>query len=592
MEYDDIVKKLNELVKKIKNADKHEDIEPNIEIEDENMDYTEQFLLTEELTKSKNNDVEVLKEEFDKIIEDTLKKLEDEKRKVSKEIEYKLSNIEDYNEIYLLGNLQEKFNTIDSQINGINEIKGELDTPSKKSGEKTEISNKEANKEQIEEIKRKIIDIEISNKEANKEQIEEIKRKIIDIEISKLRKRKEEIEEEIASNSDENDYMAQYMFGNLQAELHEIDKQISVLESGNFTKQLIDRAVTEISELKQEKSKLEAKINSIDENDLNGIYLSGEQQYRINEINEINERLKILSVFNEDTYSLKEEQDDEKKEHKSKQTSEITSSFTKNENEGSTLQLIKSITCTIMDGRVKYILKGLNDKGKLESYISEIGDNSPIRQDEEDFLRKKYGLSDFDIKNIDPAIISILGIKTGLFQQYIKNITNIIDGNENDINIMYDLEKISDAKKETPKDKIRQLKKIAKINSKNGIAEYIKPKSRIKAFFEKLTRKALNSASKQHENEDETVEMLRQLSTEDGFDINQFYKDIERICEKLTSKRKEELNKIYSTNQAKVFREGFRVPKVLERISQKALNITNTKEEKEKHGMKEEQNEK
>lgn len=567
MEYDDIVKKLNELVKKIKNADKHEDIEPNIEIEDENMDYTEQFLLTEELTKSKNNDVEVLKEEFDKIIEDTLKKLEDEKRKVSKEIEYKLSNIEDYNEIYLLGNLQEKFNTIDSQINGINEIKGELDTPSKKSGEKTEISNKEANKEQIEEIKRKIIDIEIS----------------------KLRKRKEEIEEEIASNSDENDYMAQYMFGNLQAELHEIDKQISVLESGNFTKQLIDRAVTEISELKQEKSKLEAKINSIDENDLNGIYLSGEQQYRINEINE---RLKILSVFNEDTYSLKEEQDDEKKEHKSKQTSEITSSFTKNENEGSTLQLIKSITCTIMDGRVKYILKGLNDKGKLESYISEIGDNSPIRQDEEDFLRKKYGLSDFDIKNIDPAIISILGIKTGLFQQYIKNITNIIDGNENDINIMYDLEKISDAKKETPKDKIRQLKKIAKINSKNGIAEYIKPKSRIKAFFEKFTRKALNSASKQHENEDETVEMLRQLSTEDGFDINQFYKDIERNGEKLTSKRKEELNKIYSTNQAKVFREGFRVPKVLERISQKALNITNTKEEKEKHGMKEEQNEK
>lgn len=567
MEYDDIVKKLNELVKKIKNADKHEDIEPNIEIEDENMDYTEQFLLTEELTKSKNNDVEVLKEEFDKIIEDTLKKLEDEKRKVSKEIEYKLSNIEDYNEIYLLGNLQEKFNTIDSQINGINEIKGELDTPSKKSGEKTEISNKEANKEQIEEIKRKIIDIEIS----------------------KLRKRKEEIEEEIASNSDENDYMAQYMFGNLQAELHEIDKQISVLESGNFTKQLIDRAVTEISELKQEKSKLEAKINSIDENDLNGIYLPGEQQYRINEINE---RLKILSVFNEDTYRLKEEQDDEKKEHKSKQTSEITSSFTKNENEGSTLQLIKSITCTIMDGRVKYILKGLNDKGKLESYISEIGDNSPIRQDEEDFLRKKYGLSDFDIKNIDPAIISILGIKTGLFQQYIKNITNIIDGNENDINIMYDLEKISDAKKETPKDKIRQLKKIAKINSKNGIAEYIKPKSRIKAFFEKFTRKALNSASKQHENEDETVEMLRQLSTEDGFDINQFYKDIERNGEKLTSKRKEELNKIYSTNQAKVFREGFRVPKVLERISQKALNITNTKEEKEKHGMKEEQNEK
>ena len=122
MEYNDVVKKLNELIEKIKIAEEKADKEPEIEIEDENMDYTEQFLKTEEITKANANTPEKLKEEFDKTVEDSLKQFETEKSKLEKEIEDKISNTEDYNSIYLVGELQTKVSTLTEQINNIKEI--------------------------------------------------------------------------------------------------------------------------------------------------------------------------------------------------------------------------------------------------------------------------------------------------------------------------------------------------------------------------------------------------------------------------------------------------------------------------------------
>ena len=258
MEYNDVVKKLNELIEKIKIAEEKADKEPEIKIEDENMDYTEQYLKTEEITKANANTPEKLKEEFDKTVEDSLKQFETEKSKLEKEIEDKISNTEDYNSIYLVGELQTKVSTLTEQINNIKEI---------------------------------------SDKENEREELVGIKKEIIAEELAKLEVRKQELEKEIESKTDENDYMGQYMLGNLQAELHDINKQIAILKSGNFTKQQIDRAIVEIDKLKQEKSQLENKINSIDENDVNGIYLSGEQH---NQLDKVNAKLKRLSVFNAD----------------------------------------------------------------------------------------------------------------------------------------------------------------------------------------------------------------------------------------------------------------------------------------------------
>lgn len=274
MEYNDVVKKLNELIEKIKIAEEKADKEPEIEIEDENMDYTEQFLKTEEITKANANTPEKLKEEFDKTVEDSLKKFETEKDKLEKEIEDKLTNTEDYNSMYLVGELQAKVSKLDGQINTIKEI---------------------------------------SDKENEREEFGKIKKEIIDEELAKLEVRKQELEKEIESKTDGNDYMSQYMLGNLQAELNEINSQIETLKSGNFTRQQIDRAIVEIDKLKQEKSQLEDKINSIDENDANGIYLSGEQH---NQLDKVNAKLKRLSVFNADIEKRKEKEQTKKQQTK------------------------------------------------------------------------------------------------------------------------------------------------------------------------------------------------------------------------------------------------------------------------------------
>lgn len=274
MEYNDVVKKLNELIEKIKIAEEKADKEPEIKIEDENMDYTEQYLKTEEITKANANTPEKLKEEFDKTVEYSLKKFETEKSKLEKEIGDKLTNTEDYNSIYLVGELQTKVSTLTEQINNIKEI---------------------------------------SDKENEREELVGIKKEIIAEELSKLEVRKQELEKEIESKTDENDYMSQYMLGNLQAELHDINKQIAILKSGNFTKQQIDRAIVEIDKLKQEKSQLEDKINSIDENDVNGIYLSGEQH---NQLDKVNAKLKRLSVFNADIEKRKEKEQTKKQQTK------------------------------------------------------------------------------------------------------------------------------------------------------------------------------------------------------------------------------------------------------------------------------------
>ena len=274
MEYNDVVKKLNELIEKIKIAEEKADKEPEIKIEDENIDYTEQYLKTEEITKANANTPEKLKEEFDKTVEDSLKQFETEKSKLEKEIEDKLTNTEDYNSMYLVGELQARVSTLTEQINNIKEI---------------------------------------SDKENEREELVGIKKEIIAEELSKLEVRKQELEKEIESKTDENDYMSQYMLGNLQAELHDINKQIAILKSGNFTKQQIDRAIVEIDKLKQEKSQLEDKINSIDENDVNGIYLSGEQH---NQLDKVNAKLKRLSVFNADIEKRKEKEQTKKQQTK------------------------------------------------------------------------------------------------------------------------------------------------------------------------------------------------------------------------------------------------------------------------------------
>lgn len=243
MEYNDVVKKLNDLIEKIKIAEDRNDEKLVTNLQEEDKDYTEQYLKTEEITKANSNTSEKLQEEFDRIVEDYLKQLEEEKSKLENELEEKLSNTEDYNSVYLVSELQTKITLTEDKIKNIKEI---------------------------------------SDKEKEREELSSIKKEIINEEIVKLEVRKQELEKEIENKTDENDYMAQYGLGNLQAELHGINRQLEVLKSGNFTKQQIDKAIIEIEKLNKEKTQLKANMPSLNSQDYNELYLLGEQQQIIN----------------------------------------------------------------------------------------------------------------------------------------------------------------------------------------------------------------------------------------------------------------------------------------------------------------------
>ena len=93
--------------------------------------------------------------------------------------------------------------------------------------------------------------------------------------------------------------------------------------------------------------------------------------------------------------------------------------------------------------------------------------------------------------------------------------------------IIYNLEKLNSSNINMLQKKL--LKKIAKNASKIGLAEYTKPKSRIKEFFDKIGQKLLTSGEKsetEYNRDDEIFSAYKDLSNEPEFDLEQFCKDM------------------------------------------------------------------
>ena len=148
-----------------------------------------------------------------------------------------------------------------------------------------------------------------------------------------------------------------------------------------------------------------------------------------------------------------------------------------------------------------------------------------------------------------------------------------VDGNEkdDDMLITYDLQDLNSAKLGFLQK--GQIKSIARRNFVDGIAEYIKPKSRFKMFIEKMKQKALPAGNKEKQVEDvkddiitkEAEEMPREdriystykdLSKEDGFDFDKFCEDME-----LTPEERSELEVYEKVNAgSKAFHQGIKNP--------------------------------
>ncbi len=133
-----------------------------------------------------------------------------------------------------------------------------------------------------------------------------------------------------------------------------------------------------------------------------------------------------------------------------------------------------------------------------------------------------------------------------LGEQYMDFVGRMVKGEEekeDDVKITYDLENLKQIKRLSKREKkdIKALKKFAKRSERAGIADYIKPKGRIKALLEKITQGKLIAGNERADSErnselfqeeapelsleakqEKTIQLLNELAMEEGFDVNTF----------------------------------------------------------------------
>lgn len=195
---------------------------------------------------------------------------------------------------------------------------------------------------------------------------------------------------------------------------------------------------------------------------------------------------------------------------------------------------LKSINCAIENGKLKYVIEYEDRNGEIK--IFSVDDVMPHKMDKQEEESLKQQLEPEYFHGVDIEIVNMLSRndlinKSNLAEQYITFVNDMIDGKdkfEDDITITYNLEQLRKSK--LTKQEKRLIKKIAKNGKRNEISEYIKPKSRIKEFFERFTQGKLTSGEEKEVSvEQKMVDNMKDLAGEEGFDINLFIKQQEQI---------------------------------------------------------------
>ena len=233
---------------------------------------------------------------------------------------------------------------------------------------------------------------------------------------------------------------------------------------------------------------------------------------------------------------------------------------------------IETISCTVKDGKLYYIISGIDEANKKYTSETEIIPEKLSKEERKDIMKTA---DRYSIRNVDPQIYRILKHSsffknTDLQDNYIEQIKRLssLSGKEkeDDIFINYDLENLNLTKLNMIQKS--RMKNIARNNYIEGIAEYSKPKSKFKFFMEKLKRKLLpeKNPEKIETNKPENTEILtkddknmtrsdriyytyKDLSKEEGFDFDKFCEDME-----LTEEERKELEVYEKVNsQGKEF---------------------------------------
>ena len=241
---------------------------------------------------------------------------------------------------------------------------------------------------------------------------------------------------------------------------------------------------------------------------------------------------------------------------------------------------IQNITCSVIDGKLVYTISGIYEDGKQFSVDKETTPNKLTREEKRSLSKK---IDKYSIGNIDAQIYRILKDdkmfkNTALVFDYMEQINRLsslanIEKND-DMILKYNLQELGSTKLSFLQKS--QIKHIANNNYLDGIAEYIKPKSRIKEFFERSKQKLLEAGNKakvkqveesktgKHvkskyevlSRKDRIYYLYREYSKEDGFDFNEFCETMD-----LTPEERKELEGYEKANaDAKAFHKGIKSP--------------------------------
>ena len=207
---------------------------------------------------------------------------------------------------------------------------------------------------------------------------------------------------------------------------------------------------------------------------------------------------------------------------------------------------LTSILCTVKEGSLTYVISFKNEKGEEQQFeLNEIHPQKMNKQEKKDLKRMidtKY-FSGVDIEIASALSRNDIVKDSDLYGQYINYVKYMMDGLDKlpeDIKVTYDLESLRDT--DLSRKEKRYIKRLAKNSEAYGIADYVKPKSRFKAFWERITQGKLEEGKpvpSQDRDEDDDrmrntteiriMKLYDELSREEGFDVEQFIEQQKQV---------------------------------------------------------------
>lgn len=184
---------------------------------------------------------------------------------------------------------------------------------------------------------------------------------------------------------------------------------------------------------------------------------------------------------------------------------------------------IENITCSIIKGKLVYTIVGVNEKGEQFAIDKEV---KPIKMSGKDKRDISRNVDRFSVKNVDVQLYRILKYDkafrdSNLANEYMEQIDRLTKGGEKDktdMNIVYNLQNIREAK--LSRSQKRQIKAIARRSDNFNLAEYIKPKSRLREILGKVKQNLLTAG------EEKEIETMEKNSNQNAIDANSFREEM------------------------------------------------------------------